>query len=266
MARPVKRRSQTASRRSGCLIWLIPLTLGLIVLAANPPVLKELGRLLSGTAGQSTASSTNARSGQTNRTLSASESAAPPTLRRLPDTSELEAIISRDMREQEKRITEGLEKKSPSREKEGQTHQVQLHFARYDAPHDQLVLTPVNRTVRQSETPALTALVSLLEGPSAEELKAGYRSLIPRGVRIRRMHVEKGILILDVSREFIHNQTLGQEGLILQIYQVVNTMTDFPTVDGVRFLVEGRILPAAGGDGVPLDRIFRHNPRPLGNR
>lgn len=260
MARPLKRRSPTATKRSGCLIWLIPLTLGLIVLAANPPVLKELGLLLSGRASQATDGSTNIRLRQTNKPPSSSVAAPQPDLRRLPDTSELEAIISRDMREQEKRISEDLEKHT--------THgdEIRLHFARYDALHDQLILAPVDRTVKKSTTPALTALLALFEGPLSDELKAGYRSLIPAGVRIRRLHIEKGILILDVSREFIHNQTLGQEGLILQIYQVVNTMTDFPTIAGVRFLIEGKIIPAAGGDGVPLDRIFHHNARPLGNR
>ncbi|HPH01864.1 MAG TPA: GerMN domain-containing protein [Spirochaetota bacterium] len=243
------------------MVWLIPLSLGLIVLAANPSVLKELGKLLSG----SPATPSTATNGHPPKEASvpvSNEKSGEPDLRRLPDTREIEAIISQDMREQEKRIREGLDRQTPA----GKTREVSLYFARYDAPRDQLILAPVKREIKTDDTPAMTALRALMEGPTRAELTSGYRSLIPAGVVIRRMHVEKGILILDVSRDFIDKQRLGQEGLILQIHQVVNTMTDFPSVDGVRFMVDGKILPSAGGDGVPLDKIFRHNRRPLGNR
>lgn len=260
-----KGRRPAGRSRSGCLIWLIPLALGMIVLAANPKVMRDLASLLAGGGSTNAAPETNKKAPPSGHEA-ATNKAGGDRIGTLPDTRELQAIISGDMREHEKRTLAGLDdrvRQGRATNERPDTLAVRVYFICYDGARDQLYLKALPRNVRRGDSPALAALEALFAGPTKAELEAGYRTLIPAKTRINRLHVENGVLIVDLSREFVYNQTLGQEGLVLQIYQVVNSMTDFPTVTAVRFLIDGRSMATAGGDGVPFGRPFRHNDRPL---
>ena len=266
-------RNGAKNRPTGCLIWFIPLTLGLIVLVANPKVMLDIQNFLtppkSALAPGGKHSGANTGESEKRGKVEIPPDAIYPT----PDTSDLRAIITRDMMEQEQILRDLLEKErlianatnpfagdNSARER---AFSVRVFFIHYDDAGDQFLLKPVNRTLRQGDTPALSTLQALIAGPTTEELRAGYRTLLPKELQIRRMHVDKGVLLIDLSREFLYNHTMGQEGLILQIYQIVNSMTDFSTVEAVRFLIEGQQHATIGGDGIPFDRTFRYNERPL---
>jgi len=288
-----KRSQSPKNRSSGCLIWLIPIVLGLVVLLANPKVMSDLRTFLTASGKNRTNVEASPDPRLPNPDTSVADADAKKTdakktdadaIRPLPDTSDLRAVISQDMREQEKKLRELLEKEQqdianqqtaanqPSAANQGvaapsvtgeSSFSVRIFFVYYDTANDLFLLKPVTRVLKRDDTPAFTTLQALFAGPTAEELRAGYRTLLPKNLQVRRMHVENGILVIDLSREFLYNQTSGREGLILQIYQIVNSMTDFKTVQAVRFLIEGERHAGLGGDGVPFDRAFIHTERPL---
>jgi hypothetical protein len=257
-----RQRKNTQNNRTGCLIWLIPLTLGLIILLLNPNAVEYLKKFLT-SKNKEPAAGTAAEVPDGNTPTNPDE---PDIILPPPDTSDLRKIITEDMRKQELKLQEILEMESvkksdaPPGKKEFQTR---VFFITYDADQDQYLLKPVWRTLKNQDTPALTTLEALFAGPSPEEMRAGYRTLLPKNLQVRRMHVEKGILLIDLSRDFLYNQNLGREGSILQIYQMVNSMTGFPTVQAVRFFVEGQSHATLGGDGIPFSQNFRYNERPL---
>ncbi|MDR2733548.1 MAG: GerMN domain-containing protein [Spirochaetota bacterium] len=267
-----KQRKNTKNSRTGCLIWLIPLTLGLIVLLANPKALDDLKKFLTSKNSDKTENAAasvpdNTHTGSRDARIAQRDSPdEPDCILPPPDTSDLRAIITKDMREQELKLQEILEKeqrrKNPGVFPEKKDFQARIFFIVYDAEQDQYLLKPVWRTLKNQDTPALTTLEALFAGPSAEELSAGYRTLLPKNLQARRMHIENGIMLIDLSRDFLYNQNLGREGSILQIYQMVNSMTDFPTVQAVRFSIEGQSHATLGGDGIPFNQNFRHNEKP----
>ena len=115
----------------------------------------------------------------------------------------------------------------------------------------------VLRRVPVSSSPLTVAVNALIEGPRAGELTNDMMSLIPEGSQLLGARVEGGIAFLDFNEEFRFN-TLGIEGYRAQAEQLVYTVTEFPTVDKVQFLVEGQRIDYLGGEGfwvgAPLGR------------
>ena len=115
----------------------------------------------------------------------------------------------------------------------------------------------VLRRLPASSSPLTTAVNALIEGPRAGELTNDMMSLIPEGSKLLGARVEGGTAFLDFNEEFRFN-ALGIEGYRAQVEQLVYTVTEFPTVDQVQFLVEGQRIDYLGGEGfwvgAPLSR------------
>lgn len=105
----------------------------------------------------------------------------------------------------------------------------------------------------QPSTPAVgrAALTALFEGPSPEEGDAGVYSAVPEGTELRDLRIEGGIATVDLSREFEAGS--GTHSEIFRIAQVVYTLTQFPTVDGVEFRIEGEPVTEFASHGLILD-------------
>src|SRR5690349_200503 len=104
--------------------------------------------------------------------------------------------------------------------------------------------------VTQRTVPATTgvgraALDRLLTGPSAAENAAGLRSQIPAGTTLRGLRISAGIATADLSSSF--ESAAGPSAMPLRIAQVVYTLTQFPTVTGVRFAINGQGVTVVGG-------------------
>jgi hypothetical protein len=114
----------------------------------------------------------------------------------------------------------------------------------------------VARSLPASDTPMRDALNALIEGPSAEEEKRGFISLIPRNTRILSAAIRDGTAYIDFNEDFLFN-TFGVEGYIGQRRQVVLTATEFSTVRDVQILIEGRRVDYLGEGiwiGSPINR------------
>ena len=138
-----------------------------------------------------------------------------------------------------------------------ETRQATLYWIRIDND-GKLTRQSSIRTIPKSATPMSDALEALFAMPANDELRQGYRTLIPPGTRLRSAWVKDGIAFINVSEEFQFNQ-YGIEGALGQLSQVVFTATEFPTVKKVQILIEGQKKDYLGAEGVwigsPLSRV-----------
>jgi hypothetical protein len=75
-------------------------------------------------------------------------------------------------------------------------------------------------------------------------------TVIPDGTRFLGLRIEGGVATVNLSREF---QSGGGSASVLgRLAQVVYTLTQFPTVQGVRFELDGEPVEVFSGEGVVL--------------
>jgi outer membrane biosynthesis protein TonB len=130
-----------------------------------------------------------------------------------------------------------------------------IYFTQVDR-EGQILRLKTSRRIPASDSPMLDALKALLQGPTTEEQRRGMVSLIPPGSRILSATVRGSTAYISFSEEFQYN-TYGVEGYIAQLKQIVWTATEFPNVEDVQILIEGRRIDYLGEGiwiGSPLDR------------
>lgn len=107
------------------------------------------------------------------------------------------------------------------------------------------------RTMPATVSAGRAALDRLLAGPSAAEAAAGVRSQLPAGTTVLGLRISTGIATVDLSSPF--GSAGSQPTMPLQLAQLVYTLTQFPTVTGVRFEIDGTGVTVAGG--VPVQDL-----------
>lgn len=107
------------------------------------------------------------------------------------------------------------------------------------------------RTLEATPRVGAAAVEAMLEGPSREEREAGVLSAIPRGSELRELTIEDGVATADLSAAF--EDAGGTYGETLRLAQLVFTLTQFETVDGVALEIEGEPVERFGGHGIVLD-------------
>jgi hypothetical protein len=107
------------------------------------------------------------------------------------------------------------------------------------------------RTVPATAGVGWAALDRVLAGPSAAEYAAGVRSQIPAGTRLLGLRITAGTATADLTSSF--GSAAGPSTMPLRIAQVVYTLTQFPSVTGVRFEINGQGVTVIGG--VPVQDL-----------
>jgi germination protein M len=100
-------------------------------------------------------------------------------------------------------------------------------------------LVPVEREIAKTPAVGAASLSALLTGPIDAELTAhpAMYTSVPSGTRFLGLQVSGGVATINVSGEFeAGGDTASIQG---RIAQVVYTLTQFPTVNGVRFEFDG---------------------------
>ena len=153
----------------------------------------------------------------------------------------------------------------PTAEPTAATVAVAAYFVLQGNLDEPAPLVPVHRDVPNSDAIATAAMQALLDGPTEDErahdLVVGtIGTEIPEGTRLLGIDIQAGTATVDLSSEFATGDLLGSdiESWAGRLAQVTFTLTQFPTVDGVRFSVEGK--PTAiieGHEGSPIDRATR---------
>jgi germination protein M len=109
-----------------------------------------------------------------------------------------------------------------------------------------------HRTVPVTNAPATAALNELLMGPTTEEALAGLHTQIPPATRVLGLRIHDGLAIVDLSADFAAGvDPIEDRG---RLAQIVYTLPQSPTVDGVKFRVEGETLVFRSGEGAPQNR------------
>lgn len=106
------------------------------------------------------------------------------------------------------------------------------------------------RSVQKTVSVGRAALDRVLAGPSAPEYAAGLRSQIPSGTQLLGLRIVSGTATVNLSSAFV--SAASSSTMPLRIAQVVETMTQFPTVKGVRFQLNGQGVTVLGG--VPVQQ------------
>ena len=133
---------------------------------------------------------------------------------------------------------------SPSPAKAPAQTTLRLYFLRGEK------LGVAERRVAHTSAPATAAMKALLAGPTAAEQAAGLGTTMPAGTRLLKLGIADGTATVDLSREF--GSGGGTLSMTSRVAEVVYTLTGFPTVRFVRFLMEGEPVDALGGEGVVL--------------
>lgn len=74
---------------------------------------------------------------------------------------------------------------------------------------------------------------------------------IPAGTQLRDLAIADGVATVDLSSDFTSGG--GAFSMRARVAQVVFTLTQFSSVEAVRFLIDGQPVEAIGGEGVVVD-------------
>ncbi len=115
-------------------------------------------------------------------------------------------------------------------------------------------LTSVEREIPSTPGIALATLRELVDGPSAAEQRLidDLATSVPEDTLVLGVAIDDGLATVDLSREFESGG--GSLSMMSRLAQVVYTVTQFPTVDEVEFLLDGQPVTAFSGEGIMLEQ------------
>lgn len=116
-----------------------------------------------------------------------------------------------------------------------QTMDVSVYYVKSTA--DNMYLVREVHKVPKSEGVAAAALNELISGSPQT---AGAYKVLPADTKILGIKIDQGIATVDFSPEVL-KANVGASGEALGIASIVNTLTEFPTIQKVRFTVEGSV-------------------------
>lgn len=112
-------------------------------------------------------------------------------------------------------------------------------------------LAVAGRTVPPTKAVARAALLQLLAGPIRADAARGLTSCIPTGTRLLGVSVTHGTATVGLSGTFAKGG--GSLSMTARLAEVAYTVTQFPTVTGVVFAMDGKVVKVFGGEGIILD-------------
>ena len=107
------------------------------------------------------------------------------------------------------------------------------------------------RTQERTPRVGTAALEALLEGPDSFEQDYGLFTAVPDGTQLLDLKIADGIARVDLTSEFESGG--GSASMQMRLAQVVYTITQFPTVKGVLFSLDGEPIDILGGEGIIID-------------
>lgn len=116
------------------------------------------------------------------------------------------------------------------------------------ADHDGLA--PVWRSQASTPRVGTAALEQLLRGPASGD--AGLSSAIPSGTELLGLTIDGGTARVDLTDRYQSGG--GSLSMNMRLAQVVFTLTQFPTVRNVAFLLDGEPVETFSGEGLVLDQ------------
>jgi sporulation and spore germination protein/immunoglobulin-like protein involved in spore germination len=124
---------------------------------------------------------------------------------------------------------------------------------------DNAGLVPVLREIPRTDEVGAAAMEALLSGPNVAELGArpAMYTEVPDGTQFLGLQIEAGVATVNLSKEF---ETAGGSSSVLRrLAQVTYTLTQFPTVQSVRFQLDGEAVDALTDSGVTVEPVRRES-------
>ncbi len=114
-------------------------------------------------------------------------------------------------------------------------------------------LAPVLREVPKTSAVGAAAMTQLLAGLTEPEVDArpAFYTTVPEGTRFLGLTIQNGVATVNLSKEF--GSGGGSASVLGRLAQVVYTLTQFPTITGVRFQLDGQAVTTFSGEGIVLD-------------
>ena len=108
-----------------------------------------------------------------------------------------------------------------------------------------------HRTITATRQTATAAMTELLAGPTASDSAAGLTTAIPSGTLLLGINVAGGTATVDLTGTFASGG--GSLSMFGRLAQVTYTLTQFPSVTGVVFHLDGKAVTVFSGEGIVLD-------------
>lgn len=128
---------------------------------------------------------------------------------------------------------------------------LKLYFPNQDATK----VIPEERTVLITDAGiARVTMEELIKGPQDSRLSRA----IPEGTKLLNIKIEDNICYVNFSAELRDKHWGGSAGETMTIGAIVNTLTEFPGIQQVQILIEGKVGESIGGHlelDQPLSRI-----------
>ncbi len=121
----------------------------------------------------------------------------------------------------------------------GDAKQIAVYFPTRDA----MFLMPENRKIVAGQDPLRASIDILISGPESHDLAA----IVPHGTVVRSVNVKDHVAYVDFNNAIIKNNPGGSTTELLLVGAIVNTLTEFPDISGVRILVEGKQVDTLTG-------------------
>lgn len=108
-----------------------------------------------------------------------------------------------------------------------------------------------HRTIPYTLATGSTAMKLLVAGPNAAEKAAGLGTTIPTETEFLGLVIKNGIATVDLSSTYASGG--GSLSMFTRLAEVVYTLTQFPTVKGVNFRLDGKKVTVFSSEGIVLD-------------
>jgi hypothetical protein len=116
-----------------------------------------------------------------------------------------------------------------------QTMDIAVYYVKTTA--DNMFLVREVHKVAKSESVATAALNELISGAPQT---AGAYKVLPADTKVLGIKIDQGVATVDFSPEVL-KANVGASGEALGISSIVNTLTEFPTIQKVQFTVDGSV-------------------------
>lgn len=105
------------------------------------------------------------------------------------------------------------------------------------------------------ENPEKQLITYLIDGPKNGNLVR----LIPENTKLISAEIEKEILIINFSEDFIENQNLGKEQEEKIIKSILKTVTQLNEINGIKILINGEENKKFPDNELNFENIFFNN-------
>lgn len=123
----------------------------------------------------------------------------------------------------------------------------------YFGTHDARYLVAEIHQVKAGPQVMQKALEKLVTGPRSTDLVA----VVPKATKVKSVVVRDRMAVVDFSEELVKRGFGGSATEILAVAAIVNTLTEFPDVERVQILVEGKKVSTLFGHIDVYDPLSR---------